>query len=60
MKKAKIVGLGCQKARARKAEDVHLNMTRQRTEKAERIVPARQGKVQLEKKIGSQELANVS
>ena len=31
---AKIVDLGCQKARARKADTVHSNMTRQRKEKA--------------------------
>ena len=34
MKKAKIVDLGCQKARAQRAENVHSNMIRQRKGKA--------------------------
>ena len=65
--KAKIVDLGCQKARARKADNVHSNMTRQRKEKAKGIdqeawlkkrqvsrtttVPKNKGNVHREKKI---------
>ena len=36
-KKAKFVHLGCQKARARKAQNVHSNLTRQRKDKAKGI-----------------------